>query len=110
MKQKEAQAIKKLIAEKGASDAAGAAANDAERAQRKAKERSAKEAKNKELEKAHQLARKRLDQVAKYDAKVAKKSRLIMEKAREWKEKDNAEKARFADAKSRLIKKIWKEK
>merc|ERR1719267_398951 len=86
MKQKEAQAIRRLIQEKDEADRGMGKEKDAARQKRKMQERSAQEIKRIEQEKANNLARKRNDQVAKWDAKIARKSRALAEEAREWAE------------------------
>merc|ERR1712070_277773 len=110
MKQKEAQAIRRLIQEKDEADRGMGKEKDAARQRRKMQERSANEIKKIEQEKANNLARKRNDQVAKWQAKVARKSRGIMERAREWLEKERGEQVRLREAKDKIIAETWKNK
>lgn len=110
MKQKEAQAIRRLIQEKDEADRGMGKEKDAARQKRRLAERSANEIKKIEQEKAHALARKRADQVAKYDAKVNRISRALAEKAREWREKENGEKVRLREEKDKIIADMWRQK
>merc|ERR1719478_385368 len=103
MKQKEAQAIRRLIQEKDENDRGAGKEKDAARQKRKMQERSANEIKKIEQEKANNLARKRQDQVAKWDAKIARKSKQLSEKAREWREGERAEEMKLREAKDRII-------
>jgi len=107
MKQKEAQAIRRLIQERDEADRGMGKEKDAARQKRKMQERSAQEIKRIEQEKANNLARKRNDQVAKWDAKIARKSRALAEEAREWAEGKRAEEVRLREAKDRLIRELW---
>jgi len=107
MKQKEAQAIRRLIQERDEADRGMGKEKDAARQKRKMQERSAQEIKRIEQEKANNLARKRNDQVAKWDAKIARKSRALAEEAREWAETKRAEEVRLREAKDRLISELW---
>merc|ERR1712087_204296 len=79
MKQKEAQAIRKLVQEKDEQERGMGKEKDVARQRRKMQERSANEVKAIEAERAKQLGRKRDDQVAKREVAIAKKSRGIAE-------------------------------
>lgn len=110
MKQKEAQAIRRLIQEKDEADRGMGKEKDAARQKRKMQERSANEIKKIEQEKANGLARKRADQVAKWEAKIAKKSKALADKARQWREEERGEQARLRDAKDRIVADLWRKK
>merc|ERR1712100_829745 len=73
-------------------------------------ERSANEIKKIEQEKAHNLARKRADQVAKYEAKVTRKSKQLSEQVRQYREAERAEQQRLREAKDRIIADLWRKK
>lgn len=110
MKQKEAAAIRRLIQEKEAEEAGMGKDKDATRQKRQQQEKSAKEAKRIEAEKARNLDIKRAGQVAKWEAKITKKSRAISEKCREKAEELRAKEARMHEKKERLIADMWREK
>jgi len=110
MKQKQAQNIRRLIQEKDEADRGMGREKDAARQKRKMQERSANEIKKIENEKAHATARKRADYVAKWEKKVAKKSRAECEKVREWRAQERAEAARLREAKDKIIHDLWKTK
>jgi len=110
MKQKEAQAIRRLIQEKDDADRGMGKEKDAARQKRKMQERSANEIKKLEQEKANNLAKKRADQVAKWEAKINRKSRAISEHARESVETARAHQITLREEKDRLIAAEWRHK
>merc|ERR1719424_823962 len=77
MKQKEAQAIRKLIQEKDEADRGNGRAKDADRQRRKMQERSQAEIASIESEKARQLGQKRDDQVKKREQVILRRNRQI---------------------------------
>jgi len=86
MKQKEAQAIRRLIQEKDEQDRGMGREKDAARQRRKMQERSEKEVAAIEAERAKTQARKREDQVEKRENMIHKRNRQLAEKVREVKE------------------------
>jgi len=110
MKQKEAQAIRKLVQEKDEQERGMGKEKDVARQRRKMQERSANEVKAIEAERAKQLGRKRDDQVAKREVAIAKKSRGIAEKVFQIKEARRAVEARRRAEKDQLLEEMWQRK
>lgn len=110
MKQKQAQNIRRLIQEKDEADRGMGREKDAARQKRKMQERSANEIKKIENEKAHATARKRADFVAKWEKKVARKSKAESDKVREWRAQERAVAAQRREAKDKLIHDLWRTK
>jgi len=110
MKQKEAQAIRRLIQEKDEADRGAGKDKDQARNKRRMAEGHAREVKRIEQEKAHNLARKRADQIAKHDAKINRKSKAISDQARAAREVERAEAAKLREKKDRMIADLWREK
>eukprot|EP00933_Yihiella_yeosuensis_P020726 TRINITY_DN16561_c0_g1_i1.p1 TRINITY_DN16561_c0_g1~~TRINITY_DN16561_c0_g1_i1.p1 ORF type:complete len:640 (-),score=188.54 TRINITY_DN16561_c0_g1_i1:108-2027(-) len=110
MKQKEAQAIRRLIQEKDAADRGMGREKDAARQRRKMQERSAKEVNKIEAERAQQLARKRDEQVEKRDQLVVKRNRQIGETIREEKAAKRENEIRLRKIKDKMIEEEWTEK
>merc|ERR1719296_644808 len=75
MKQKEAQAIRRLIQEKDEADRGMGREKDAARHRRKMQERSAAEVQAFENQRAQQLARKREEQVQKREKEIKQKDK-----------------------------------
>lgn len=107
MKQKEAQAIRKLIQEKDEQDRGMGKEKDVARQRRKMQERSTNEVKAIEAERAKQMGRKREDQVAKKELQIARKSRVIAEKVFQIKEHRREIEARRRHDKDKMIEEIW---
>lgn len=110
MKQKEAQAIRRLIQEKDEQDRGMGREKDAARQRRKMQERSAAEVASIEAERAKQLARKRDDLVTKREQLLVKKNKQIAEEVR--KQKDRAREVEVArrEEKDAMIVELWKQK
>merc|ERR1712146_600978 len=98
MKQKEAQAIRRLVQEKDEESRGAGREKDLARQKRKAADRSASEVKAIEQQRLEQNARKRADQVVKREGVLLKRNRYIAEQAREHNEKTRMEEVRKMEA------------
>lgn len=107
MKQKEAQAIRRLIQEKDAADRGSGRERDAARQRRKMQERSAAEVAAIEAERAQQLARKREEQCAKREALLLKRNRQISEQVREERKEKKKYQLKLRAMKDEIIEEEW---
>jgi len=110
MKQKEAQAIRRLIQDKDMQDRGMGREKDAARQKRKIAERSANEVKNIEKQRATQLARKREDQVVKRENVIKKRTKELVLRARSFNEQKAADEITLREKKDQIIEEIWAEK
>jgi hypothetical protein len=110
MKQKEAQAIRKLIQEKDEQDRGLGREKDAARQRRKMQERSSQEIKAIEDAQAKQLARKRDEQVIKREALITRRNHQIAEVVHKERQEIREDEARLKEAKDAMIARLWAEK
>merc|ERR1712039_390161 len=110
MKQKEAQAIRRLIQEKDEQDRGMGREKDAARNRRKMQERSAAEVKAIEQTRANQLGRKRDDAVVIREKKIAAVDREMASKVREFQEDMRAIDVRRREEKDQIIEDVWTQK
>lgn len=107
MKQKEAQAIRRLIQEKDAADRGSGRERDAARQRRKMQERSAAEVAAIEAERAQQLARKREEQCGKREALLLKRNRQLAEQVREERKEKKVYQLKLRAMKDEIIEEEW---
>merc|ERR1719382_418842 len=110
MKQKEAQAIRKLLQEKDESDRGMGREKDSARQRRKMQERSRAEIASIEAEKARQLGQKRDDQVKKREQVIHRKNRQIAQEVHAKKEDKRANDLRLRGVKDEMIAELWSKK
>merc|ERR1719453_734813 len=87
MKQKEAEAIRRLMRDKEEKKHNAEQQGEQAKAKRKARERSWKEQRDVEMEKMRLLEKKRTEAVKKYEALIVKKQKEIARDARERNER-----------------------
>merc|ERR1712083_1001656 len=110
MKQKEAQAIRRLIQEKDEQDRGMGREKDAARQRRKMQERSAAEVKAIEQTRALQLARKRDDAVLLREKKIATADREMAQTVKEYQQEIRAVEVRRRGEKDVIIEELWTSK
>eukprot|EP00930_Biecheleria_cincta_P069043 TRINITY_DN56838_c0_g1_i1.p1 TRINITY_DN56838_c0_g1~~TRINITY_DN56838_c0_g1_i1.p1 ORF type:complete len:617 (+),score=174.33 TRINITY_DN56838_c0_g1_i1:86-1936(+) len=110
LKQKQAQAIQRLVQEKAAQDAGGGKDKELARKKRLERETTKAELALREAERASQLNNKRLEQLEKRASLVLKKNRQYAEANREDRLKLRDNQARLAEMKGIIIAQLWKEK
>lgn len=110
MKQKEAQAIRKLIQEKDEADRGMGRAKDADRQRRKMQERSQAEIASIETEKARQLGQKRDDQVKKREQVILRRNRQIATDVRSRLDEERKNEMRLRGVKDGMIAELWSTK
>lgn len=103
MKQKEAQAIRRLIQDKADGERGVGKERDAARQRRRMQERTAREMAEIENQRAIELGRKRDEAVARYETRVVKKNRQIAEMVRKDKEKERFEEVQQQARKDELV-------
>jgi len=110
MKQKEAQAIRRLIQQKDEQDRGAAGEKSAARNKREKQARSAAEAAAIENQRAQQLARNREQQVLKREQMVKNKDRTEAERVRERREAERFTEVRRREEKDAIIEELWRQK
>lgn len=110
LKQKQAQAIQRLVQEKAAQDAGGGKDKDAARKKRLDRESTKAELAARETDRANQLQGKRIEQLEKRANLVLKKNRQYSETHREQRLKVAENKARLLEVKELITTQLWKEK
>lgn len=110
MKQKEAQAIRKLIQEKDEADRGNGRAKDADRQRRKMQERSQAEIASIESEKARQLGQKRDDQVKKREQVILRRNRQIATDVHARLDEERKNTLRLRGVKDGMIDELWSTK
>jgi len=110
MKQKEAQAIRRLIQQKDEQDRGAAGEKSAARNKRKRQEASAAEAAAIENQRAQQLARNREQQVLKREQLVKNKDRQEAERVRDRRENERFIEVRRREEKDAIIEEVWRVK
>mmetsp|Transcript_43584 Transcript_43584/g.121131 ORF Transcript_43584/g.121131 Transcript_43584/m.121131 type:complete len:628 (-) Transcript_43584:77-1960(-) len=110
MKQKEAQAIRRLIQEKDEKDRGMGREKDAARQRRKMQERSAAERKAIEDTKAKQLGRRRDEQVVIRERKIMQVNRELAEKVFEYKAEQRKLEIEKREEKDKIIEAEWARK
>jgi len=110
MKKKEAQAIRSIMQEKDEQDRGMGRAKSANRARRKAKERNAQEVLKIEQTRANQLGRKRDEQVAIRERRVAELNRVIAAEVFEHNHKLREEERRLREEKDAIVEEVWRQK
>lgn len=108
MKQKEAQAIRRLIQEKDEQDRGMGREKDAARHRRKMQVRSAAEVQAFENQKSQQLARKREDQVVKREKEIKQKDKEIATQVLERMEAERLLQVRRREEKDQIIAERWR--
>lgn len=110
MKQKEAQAIRRLIQEKDEKDRGMGREKDAARQRRKMQERSAAEVKAIEETKAKQLGRKRDENMAVRERKIAAVNRELADAVFASQAAQRQKEAEVREQKDRLAEELWQSK
>lgn len=110
LKKKEAQAIRGLLQEKDEQDRGMGREKSANRARRKAKERNADEVRKIEQTRANQLGRKREEQVAIHERRVAELNREIASKVFDHNHQLREEARRLREEKDVIIEQVWQQK
>jgi len=108
MKQKEAQAIRRLIQEKDEQDRGMGREKDAARQRRRLQERTANEVAAMEAQRAAQLGRKRDDQVEKRDAVVVKRNKQIAARVHHDRAAERLHKVKIKELKDAIIEELWR--
>lgn len=110
LKQKEAQAVRRLVQEKDEQDRGVGREKDAARQRRKMQERSAAEVASIAAQRAQQIAKKRDESVIKRDQILVRKNRQIAEEVRIYKEGVRDHQARLRSLKDNIIAEHWRAK
>lgn len=110
MKQREAQAIRRLIQEKDEHDRGMGREKDAARQRRKMQERSAAEIQAIENQRAQQLARKREEQVVKWQQQLKMRDKDEATKAMERNEEERIKMVKRREEKDQIIEEIWRKR
>lgn len=110
MKQKEAQAIRRLIQEKDEQDRGMGREKDAARQRRRLQERTANEVAAMENQRAAQLGKKRDDQVEKRETILVKRNKQIAARVHHDRAAERLHRVKIKEIKETLIEELWRMK